>query len=93
MSEKLGVFLVSVPGGATLWPALDAVRDEYGITEVWHGACVDEHGRLRGADAGIDLWARARVGKVAMFPARWALYRKAGSPDVLVNEEERGTAA
>ena len=64
--------------GREWWPSLDAVRDEYGITEVWHGACDDGRGNLRGGDAGIDIWARAQVGRVALFPAPWELYRKAG---------------
>lgn len=67
--------------GPWWWPALDAVRDEHGITEVWHGACsLDPRkpDKLAGADAGIDTWARARGLTVRMFPAPWSLYRRAG---------------
>lgn len=67
--------------GRWWWPTLDAIREEHGITEVWHGACSLDHqhpDKLAGVDAGIDLWARDRGLAVRMFPAPWALYRRAG---------------
>jgi len=66
--------------GRWWWPALDALRDEHGITAVWHGACSlpDKPAELAGADAGVDTWARARGLQVSMFPAPWTLYRRAG---------------
>lgn len=62
--------------GRWWWPTLDAIREEHGITEVWHGACSLDHqhpDKLAGVDAGIDLWARDRGLAVRMFPAPWAL--------------------
>lgn len=66
--------------GRWWWPALDAVREEHGITEVWHGACSekDKPAALRGGDLLADQWARARGLEVRMFPAPWELYRRAG---------------
>jgi hypothetical protein len=67
--------------GPWWWPALDAVRDEHGISEVWHGACSLDRERpwkLAGADLGVDRWARVRGLDVRMFPAPWRLYERAG---------------
>jgi hypothetical protein len=48
--------------GEWWWPTLDGLADREGITWVWHGAC-HEYSKpfaLRGADLGIDTWARNR---------------------------------
>jgi hypothetical protein len=73
--------------GRWWWPALDAIRDEHGITEVWHGACGSEtedgrtSGKLKGVDEGIDTWALVRDLRIQRFPAPWGRYRKAGLDD------------
>ncbi len=60
-------------------PPLDAVAEEHGITEVWHGACtLPRSSKLAGGDAIVDRWARLRGLEVKMFPAPWDIYRKAG---------------
>jgi hypothetical protein len=60
------------------WPLLDAARESYRITKIWHGAA-------KGADEGVELWANARGLDVERFPAPWDLFKAAG-----LNEKAAG---
>lgn len=65
--------------GRWWWPTLDSVREDHGITEVWHGACSSPgKSELQGADLIVDAWAHDRGVTVKMFPAPWDLYQNAG---------------
>jgi hypothetical protein len=70
-----------VTQGGEWWPQFNAVRAQYDITELWHGACSSNDPRagfLRGGDAIGDRWAKSHGVTVRMFPAPWRLYEQAG---------------
>ena len=60
------------------WPVLDEIVERHGVTEIWHGAHLDDRFEIAGADAGIDSWARRSTMAVKMFPIPTKVYEQAG---------------
>lgn len=73
-----------------LFPALDIVRTELGVTRVAHGACGQNYDdpwlidNLRGADRLAEAWAFERGLAVAWYPVAWSRCH---------NQQERSKAA